>query len=197
MSANKNRPHVLVLPEDDANSRLANGFQLQVDPARLRRMQVLPVAGGWNEVLEHFVADHIREMDLHTLRFMVLLIDFDRQDERLSNARSRIPERLPDRVFILGAWANLKISGGPVSVSTRQSGRPLHGTAERELTSLGITSCFSTTRTNLLVFVSASARYCFEGVQSIAWLATACRAPPRTPAPCCACVRRSNKSPFR
>ncbi len=67
-------------------------------------MQVLPVAGGWNEVLEHFVADHIREMDLHTLRFMVLLIDFDRQDERLSNARSRIPERLPDRVFILGAW---------------------------------------------------------------------------------------------
>jgi hypothetical protein len=114
MSVNKHLPHVLVLPEDDANSRLANGFQLQIDPARLRRMQVLPVAGGWNEVLEHFVADHIREMDLHTRRFMVLLIDFDGQDERLANARSRIPERLRDRVFILGAWSepeDLKSAG--------------------------------------------------------------------------------------
>jgi hypothetical protein len=104
MSVNKHLPHVLVLPEDDANSRLANGFQLQVDPARLRRMQVLPAAGGWNEVLEHFEADHIREMDLHAQRFMVLLIDFDGKDERLGSARGRIPERLRDRVFILGAW---------------------------------------------------------------------------------------------
>jgi hypothetical protein len=88
MSVNRYQPHVLVLPEDDANRQLANGFQLHVDPVRLRRMQVLPVAGGWNEVLELFIADHVREMDLNTARFMVLLIDFDGNDDRLDDARN-------------------------------------------------------------------------------------------------------------
>jgi hypothetical protein len=105
MSVNKHLPHVLVLPEDDANSRLANGFQLQIHPARLRRMQVLPVAGGWNEVLEHFVADHIPAMDRYANRLMVLLIDFDRVDSRLDYAKGKIPDHLEDRVFILGVWS--------------------------------------------------------------------------------------------
>jgi hypothetical protein len=105
VSVNRYQPHVLVLPEDDANRQLANGFQLHVDPVRLRRMQVLPVAGGWNEVLELFLADHVREMVLNTARFMVLLIDFDGNDDRLDDARNRIPEHLRGRVFILGAWS--------------------------------------------------------------------------------------------
>jgi hypothetical protein len=103
VSVNKHLPHVLVLPEDDANRQLANGFLLQVDPARLRRMQVLPVAGGWHEVLELFLADHVNEMDLYASRFMILLIDFDSDDERMENATNRIPARLRHRVFILGA----------------------------------------------------------------------------------------------
>src|SRR5580704_4756409 len=103
MSVNKHLPHVLVLPEDDANRQLATGFHLQVEPARLRRMQVLPVAGGWNEVLERFLSDHTAGMELNTERFMVLLIDFDGNEERLQNARNRIPGSVADRVFILGA----------------------------------------------------------------------------------------------
>jgi hypothetical protein len=94
-----------VLPEDDANRQLANGFLLEVDPAGMRRMQVLPVAGGWNDVLESFVAEHVREMDLYTARFMVLLIDFDSNEGRLEAAKKRIPERLQSRVFILKAWS--------------------------------------------------------------------------------------------
>ena len=40
MSVNKYLPHVLVLPEDDANRQLANGFLL--DPNLLdRRIQLL------------------------------------------------------------------------------------------------------------------------------------------------------------
>lgn len=35
---------------------------------------------------------------------MVLLIDFDGQAGRLNEAKARIPERLNDRVFVLGAW---------------------------------------------------------------------------------------------
>lgn len=104
MSVNKHLPHVLVLPEDDANRQLANGFQLQIDPSRLRRMQVLEEAGGWLRVLEQFESNHVVFMDRYPNRFMVLLIDFDESDHRLDDAKNRIPERLRDRVFVLGAW---------------------------------------------------------------------------------------------
>jgi hypothetical protein len=103
MSVNRERPHVLVLPEDDANRQLANGFHLEVDAVRQRQMQVLRVAGGWNEVLRLFESEHVAEMDRCNHRSVVLLIDFDNAGDRLSVARSRVPDRLSDRVFILGA----------------------------------------------------------------------------------------------
>ena len=50
---NKQVPHVFVLPEDDANRQLANGFVLDggLDG---RRIQILEEAGGWMEVLNRF-----------------------------------------------------------------------------------------------------------------------------------------------
>jgi hypothetical protein len=99
MSANKHRPHVLVLPEDDANGQLANGFALDVST---RQLQVLEPAGGWMKVLECFKSDHVREMARCPLRSMVLLIDFDGAPERLSLAKAFIPDHLMDRVFVLG-----------------------------------------------------------------------------------------------
>ena len=45
MSVNRHQPHVLVLPEDDANRQLANGFRL--DQYLLNwKIQVLR-GGGW------------------------------------------------------------------------------------------------------------------------------------------------------
>jgi hypothetical protein len=41
---NKFRPHVFVLPEDDANTELANGFVLEVKFPR--RIQILREAAG-------------------------------------------------------------------------------------------------------------------------------------------------------
>jgi hypothetical protein len=115
MSVNKHLPHVFVLPEDDANGQLANGFQL--DPLLdTRRMQILEEAGGWREVLNRFQMDHIREMDRYAKRFMVLLIDFDRREDRLQAARDVIPNHLNERVFVLGAWSQpeeLKQNLGP------------------------------------------------------------------------------------
>lgn len=104
MGVNKEQPHVLVLPEDDANRQLANGFHLQVRWARQRRMQVLRAAGGWNEVLNLFESKYAAEMDRCPHRFMVLLIDFDRNEDRLAKAKASIPAHLVARVFILGAW---------------------------------------------------------------------------------------------
>jgi hypothetical protein len=100
---NKYRPHVLVLPEDDANRQLANGFLLEV--TRSRRMQVLPVAGGWAEVLRSFQSDHVGQMDRFPERRMILLIDFDNREDRLNEARAVIPHELNDRVFVLGVWS--------------------------------------------------------------------------------------------
>jgi hypothetical protein len=90
-----------VLPEDDANLQLATGFVLEFPT---RQIQRLPVAGGWREVLSRFESDHLAAMDKYPDRLIVLLIDFDGQDDRLDKAKAAIPEHLMDRVFILGAW---------------------------------------------------------------------------------------------
>ena len=103
MSVNRYQPHVLVLPEDDANRQVANGFIL--DPSILmHRIQVLEEAGGWWEVLQRFQTDHIRGMETYRERRIVLLIDFDGQPDRLIEAKRVVPAHLTDRVFILGAW---------------------------------------------------------------------------------------------
>jgi len=101
MSADKHQPHVLVLPEDDANRQLARGFLLE-QSVSARRIQVLPVAGGWRKVLDSFESDRVKEMDRYLTRFMILLIDLDGHEERLTYAKNFVPTRLIDRVFVLG-----------------------------------------------------------------------------------------------
>ena len=103
MSVNRQVPHVLVLPEDDANRQLANGFQLHLSLAT-RRMQVLPEAGGWREVLDRFNSEHRPDMERNGNRFMILLLDFDGREDRLNEVRTSIPEHLQARVFVLGVW---------------------------------------------------------------------------------------------
>src|ERR1035438_394274 len=115
MSRDKYKPHVLVLPEDDANRQLANGFLLD-HSLMPRSIQVLDVAGGWLKLLECFKADHVPEMERNPRRFMVLLIDFDKRQDRLVDAQTAIPSHLTDRVFVLGVWSEpekLKPTLGP------------------------------------------------------------------------------------
>lgn len=114
MSVNKHLPHVFVLPEDDANRQIAKGFQLEVDWAKQRQMQVLEEAGGWVAVVERFLADHVAGMESNAGRFMVLLIDLDRQQTRQEDVRSKIPGHVANRVFVLGTLSepeDLKSAG--------------------------------------------------------------------------------------
>lgn len=53
MSINKYLPHVLVIPEDKANSDIANGFLLHPQ-LNERSIQVLPYVGGWKIAIEKF-----------------------------------------------------------------------------------------------------------------------------------------------
>jgi hypothetical protein len=82
-------------------------------------MQVLPVAGGWNEVLRQFKSDHVRDMNRYPDRLMILLIDFDGREDRLEVAKAAIPDELAARVFVLGAWSEpeaLKANLGPYEI---------------------------------------------------------------------------------
>ncbi|MEG4841413.1 hypothetical protein [Microcoleus sp. B9-D4] len=102
---NNYQSHVLVLPEDDANRQIANGFILNSnvnEPA----IQVLPIANGWGKVVALFKKNQVSEMRKFPKRMMVLLIDFDGTGERGSYVKSQIPEDLQDRVFILGVLSD-------------------------------------------------------------------------------------------
>lgn len=102
MSINKYQSHILVLPEDDANRQIANGFILHPN-LNGRAIQVLPSAGGWGKVMNDLKEVHAPEMQKYPYRMMVLLIDFDNQQkDRLSYVKNQIPQDLTDRVFVLG-----------------------------------------------------------------------------------------------
>lgn len=102
MAVNKYQPHVLVIPEDDADRQIANGF-LMDQSLFTRRIQILEEAGDWVRVLDQFESDHIAGMESWPGRFMVLIIDFDGNTGRLAQAMARIPANLADRVFVLGS----------------------------------------------------------------------------------------------
>jgi len=102
MSVNKHLPHVLVLPEDDANRQIANGFLLD-HSVRSRMIQILPVARGWPAVRDSFQHMYNQYMQQYQVCLMVLLIDFDgRGAERLDNVLSSVEDSIRDRVFVLG-----------------------------------------------------------------------------------------------
>ena len=101
MRINKYKPHILVLPEDDANRQIANGFLLDRN-LNNSAIQVMPPAGGWQKVINSFTKDYAPEMQKYSQRMIVLLIDFDGDEERLSYVKARIRDNLKERVFILG-----------------------------------------------------------------------------------------------
>ena len=102
MSVNKDKPHVMVLSEDDANRQMAVGFLREI--GQIRQMQILHVAGGWRKVLDRFQSEHVRAMNRHRTRFMVLLIDFDGREDRPEDVKAAVPDHLTGRVFVLSTW---------------------------------------------------------------------------------------------
>lgn len=99
---NSYRPHLLILPEDDMNRQLANGFLLEPS-VQQRAVQVLPFAGGWPKVKKSFLETHISMLRQYPDRHLILLIDFDNKlEERRQKFKGIIPDDVADRVYILG-----------------------------------------------------------------------------------------------
>ena len=103
MSKSKYREQVWVLPEDDANRQIAQGFTLEA-AVKERNIHVLPPAGGWTAIRDGFEREHNRELLKYPECLVVLLVDFDEKgEERRENVLSGVSAGLKDRVFVLGA----------------------------------------------------------------------------------------------
>ena len=96
MSVNRNKPHVVIIPEDDENRQIVNGFVNHAGIS-LNQIRVKQPAGGWIKAVEQ-AGQELKEANARA----VAVIDFDDNDRRYEDAIERIPEGLRDRVAIVG-----------------------------------------------------------------------------------------------
>ena len=125
MTMNKYVPHVYVIPEDDANRQIANGFVLhhRVDS---RRIQVMPEAGGWNNVLRTFRAEYVNILQSWPKAHVAMLIDFDgRSDLRRAEFEQATPDALRARVFVVGSKQNPEVLKKALGKHCEQIGESL------------------------------------------------------------------------
>jgi hypothetical protein len=100
---NKYMDHVYVIPEDDANRQIAVGF---VDHPGVKdlRIQIMPVAGGWGNVLKAFKDEYIHRLKANSKAHVVMLIDFDDSfTQRREAFENEIPAEIKSRVFVVGS----------------------------------------------------------------------------------------------
>lgn len=90
-----------------------------------RQVQVEHVAGGWKRVLETFKSDHISAMGKFPKRYLLLLIDFDGEENRIAIAKREIPPDLIDRVFVLGVLSEPEILSKLVGQTEEEMGEQL------------------------------------------------------------------------
>jgi hypothetical protein len=96
-------PHLQILPEDDANREIANGFLVH-HSIKNTAAQVLRSARGWHRMLDTFEANHSRGLTRFPERRIVMLMDFDDDVEaRQDLFKSRIDDAIASRVFLIGA----------------------------------------------------------------------------------------------
>ena len=100
---NKYASHVFVIPEDDCDRQLVNGF---ADHPRVLapRIQVMPPPGGWSVVRQTFEMEYIPRLRQYLLGHVIMVIDFDGvYTERRTEFEKVIPDDLRQRVFVIGA----------------------------------------------------------------------------------------------
>jgi hypothetical protein len=96
-------PHIYVIPEDDCDRQLADGF-IYHDQVKAARVKVMPPPGGWREVLKTFTNEYIHKLRNNQKGHILLLIDFDdHYDDRRKEFDDAIPDDLKERVFVVGA----------------------------------------------------------------------------------------------
>ena len=92
---------LVVVPEDDANRDLANGFVGVMSPLKHRNVFIARPARGWARAAAAWSS---LKLDVYVQRHVVLLVDFDGQHPvRHQEIIASIPAQFHDRVFVLGS----------------------------------------------------------------------------------------------
>jgi hypothetical protein len=131
MSVNRERPHVLVLPEDQANREIVNGF-IKNTSVDQRRIQVVKNLGGWKRVCEEFENVYVPKLNENQNSHVVLLIDFDGRPERRSQVEHLIPEDLRDRSFVIGVLSQPEKLKADTRLTFEEIGRELEEDCPRK-----------------------------------------------------------------
>ena len=103
MNVNKYKPHISVIPEDDANRQLVNGFLSHLGVTK-QAAHVGTPTGGWKKVLEVFKCEYEPRLRNFQNAHVVLLIDFDEEVDRRLQFEASIPDELRSRVFVIGSF---------------------------------------------------------------------------------------------
>jgi hypothetical protein len=131
MSVNKYKPHVLVIPEDDANRQLAIGFRLH-HTVNARSVKIMTPAGGWHSVLEVFEEEYIPYLNAYSTAHVVLVVDFDDNEHRWEQCQQRIPESVRSRVFVIGSRDEPETIRRDLQISLEQIGLLLAGDCHKD-----------------------------------------------------------------
>lgn len=100
MGLDKYKPGLYVIPEDDADRQIADGF---VNDLRVKNVvQVMPLAGGWKKVIKEIVDVYIPILRKYKELRVVGVIDCDGRENRILTELKEIPVDVRKRVFILG-----------------------------------------------------------------------------------------------
>ena len=131
MAVNKYKPHIYIIPEDDADRQIANGFELD-DRLSVRALQVMKPAGGWAPVVESIIDEYLPKLRSNKNTTVVGIIDCDNHEHRIAEQLEKIPEELRDRVFILGTHQNPETFRSSVKLSFERIGEVLADECFRE-----------------------------------------------------------------
>ncbi len=101
---NRHLPHVYVIPEDDSDRQIANGFVLHpgVQQACVR---IAAPSRGWQNALRTYQDSYVAMLRKYPSAHVVLLVDFDgKVDKRMNEivGATSTDDHLGGRVFVLG-----------------------------------------------------------------------------------------------
>ncbi len=131
MSVNKYQPHLYLIPEDDANRQIANGFVMH-SKVHARQVQVVAPAGGWHRVLEVFRSEYLQLVQQNDRTHVVMVVDFDGHiDERLDGMNSQVPQAIRSRVFVVGARDTPEVLKKALNKGFEEIGRSLADDCDR------------------------------------------------------------------
>jgi hypothetical protein len=136
MSVNRYRPHVFVIPEDDADRQIADGFVLH-PRVTTRQVQVIEPPGGWMRVLDTFRKEYVRLIQQNAHTHVVMVVDFDGEVEgRRAKFEAGTPTDVHARVFVIGPRETPETLRKSLNIGYEDIGRALADDCDRDRTDM-------------------------------------------------------------